>query len=364
MFPSNLPILHSCSTFLLSAENALLVGHNLDDYCHVIGMVVVNKRGISKVNVSWNELCFGSFVKVPKIRWVSKYGSLTYNTRGVEFPDGGMNEAGLYIGEMNLFATRYPISKSLPRIYHNQWVQYLLDNFATVGEVLASLPALVVDGHSRWHFFAADATGASAVIEFLDGKAVVFTGNNMPYKFLCNTAYSKELESIKEYDGFGGLKPVLFGAVEDGKSRFVRAAALFRKFANTRRDDPLKEAFELLDEIRGDNNQWGMIYDVLKCRLYFRTVYVPTFRHVDFSAFDFSSGTPAMFLDINQDFAGEASKEFVAFDDSTNRANILLGFQEIDKAGLLKGMDPVSRFAFTKLVPKRLSEVPKTFFTA
>lgn len=39
---------HSCSTFLLNNRNSLLVGHNLDDYIKVPGLVVINKRGIQK----------------------------------------------------------------------------------------------------------------------------------------------------------------------------------------------------------------------------------------------------------------------------------------------------------------------------
>lgn len=358
------PDQESCSTFLLAARDRLIVGHNLDDYCKVIGLVVVNKRRIAKTNVSWSELTIGGLVRIPRLRWVSKYGSVTYNTRGKEFPDGGMNEAGLYVGEMNLWGTQYPANKTLPRMYHNQWVQYLLDNFETVEQVLDDISNVIIDGHSLWHFFIADKKGSSAIIEFLEGKAVIYSGQAMPWKVLCNTAYAKELETLRDYDGFEGEKPIPFGALEDGKSRFVRAAALFKKFANAGRAEMLKNAFELLDEIRGDNNQWGVVYDMPDRRMYFRTASAPAFRFVDFSALDFSPELPSLMLDINKDFSGDAATEFTTFSDSVNRENIFQGFRELEKAGLIKKLDPVSRFIFMNLVPKRLSQVPKKFMAA
>jgi choloylglycine hydrolase len=352
---------HSCSTFLLSKNDSLLVGHNLDDYYHVTGMVIINKSVVAKENISWDELRIGRFVRVPKVRWISKFGSITYNPRGLEFPDGGMNEAGLYVGEMSMSVTKYPASKTLPRFYHNQWIQYLLDNFATAGQVIDSLSGAVVDGHSLWHFFVADQSGESAVIEFLEGKPVVFTGAGMPCEVACNTGYAKELVNLREYEGFGGAKPIPYGHNEDGGSRFFRAAGMFRKFNSDQSTDQVKNAFSMLDEIKGDNNQWGILYDVRKRRMYFRTVQKPAYRHVDFSSVDFSSDSPPLLLDINQDIDGDVSKAFIPFRDSINRENIMQGFREIENAGLLKGLDPVSKLVFTKLVPRRLADFPIKF---
>jgi len=40
--------IQSCSTFMLCCNGAFFVGHNLDDYSEVPGLVVVNKRGLEK----------------------------------------------------------------------------------------------------------------------------------------------------------------------------------------------------------------------------------------------------------------------------------------------------------------------------
>jgi len=105
---------HSCSTFLLADDDNLFIGHNLDDNIDVPGMIVVNKRDKAKENVSWDELWPDPFwsrrskTMGRKIHWRSRYGSVTYNTNGKEFIDGELNEAGLYVGEMNLLETQYP----------------------------------------------------------------------------------------------------------------------------------------------------------------------------------------------------------------------------------------------------------------
>jgi len=141
---------------MLADEDNFFIGHNLDDNVQVPGLIVVNKRDTLKQNVSWEELWPDPFWSrrsrpgIRKTQWRSKYGSVTYNTNGKEFIDGGLNEAGLYVGEMNLLETQYPQRVDLPRIYHYQWMQFLLDNYESVEQVIASLNEITVDGHCTW----------------------------------------------------------------------------------------------------------------------------------------------------------------------------------------------------------------------
>ena len=125
---------------------------------------------------------------------------------GREFPDGGMNQAGLSISEMTLRGTRYPAGPFTTRLYHHAWMQYLLDNFATVPEVIDSLETVVPEGHCEWHFFLADREGRAAVIEFLDGRTVVRTGDALPWKLLTNSSYAEALTLLSEFEGFGGSR--------------------------------------------------------------------------------------------------------------------------------------------------------------
>ena len=72
------------------------------------------------------------------ISWVSKYGSITFNQYGKEFPTGGMNEKGLVVELMWLDETRYPEPDQRGVLNVLQWIQYQLDNSQTIDEVIAS----------------------------------------------------------------------------------------------------------------------------------------------------------------------------------------------------------------------------------
>ena len=85
----------TCTTFVLQDADALLCGKNLDWFWSD-GIVVINQRGIAKT-------AFTLPGREPA-RWVSKYGSVTFNQFGREMPFGGMNE---------LCRVSIPIRKSL-----------------------------------------------------------------------------------------------------------------------------------------------------------------------------------------------------------------------------------------------------------
>jgi penicillin V acylase-like amidase (Ntn superfamily) len=336
---------HSCSTFLLPTTATQLVGHNLDDYIDVPGLVVANPRGIAKENIGWQDLTGFRSQSRPRVRWASKYGSITYNTFGREFPDGGLNEAGLY-------GTKYPLGQGLPKIYHHQWMQYILDNFETVEQVLASLSNVIMDGHCQWHFFSADKQGYAAAIEFLGGETVIHIGEQMPVKVLCNTAYAEELAHLSDYEGFGGTKPVDF---EDrkGKERLVQAAAMLQRYQTEPQLPPLDEAYAILEQLECGNTKWSIVYDLGQMRMYFRTYRASEIKHVDFSACNFSGAAPAMIRDIHQPGSGDVSGQFRAFNDADNRAVITEAWAQINM-----GSTFLNRF-FKPILVRKLSSYPK-----
>jgi len=304
------------------AEN-LLIGHNLDETIEVPGLIVVNKRNIAKENISWGELWplpfgFKRSSRAPiKINWCSKYASITYNTNGKEFIDGGLNEAGLYIGEMNLLETQYPQNDDRPKIYHYQWMQYLLDNYDTVDQVIDSLDILTVDGHCTWHFFISDRSGQAAVIEFLGGKPVVFNIDDSALTLLCNSKYEAELEYAQTYQGFGGTEIV---DLEDqsAETRFIRGATMLQQYMSDPSGSIIDFGFKILSNIKGNNNKWRLLFDVRRLRVHFYTNKASDIRFVDLNAFDLSPSTPTMVMDIHQDLSGDVAQHFVSFDPGNN----------------------------------------------
>jgi penicillin V acylase-like amidase (Ntn superfamily) len=345
---------HSCSTFLLSTPDAQLVGHNLDDYIDIPGLVVANPRGIAKENISWQDLTTFRSRSRPRVRWVSKYGSITCNTFGREFPDGGLNEAGLYIGEMTLFGTKYPQAVKLPKLYHCQWMQYILDNFETVDQVLASLSQVIMDGHCQWHFFTADKQGHTAAMEFPGGKTDIHAGEQMPIKVMCNAAYAEEMAHLSEYEGFGGTKPVDF---EDrqGNDRFVQAAAMLQQYKLNQHQPAVEEAYAILAQLERGNNKWSIVFDLNQMRVYFRTYRANEIKWVDFSAFDLSGATPAMIRDIHQPGSGDVIRQFRTYNGTDNRAAIRETWAQIDFGNAF-----LNRI-FKPILVWKLSSYPKGF---
>src|ERR1700746_1722576 len=77
---------YPCTTFVLQGDGRIYFGRNLDWHWEN-GLVFVNQRNIGKMAVVTPGHA--------PAKWISKYGSVTFNQFGMELPMGGMNEAGL-----------------------------------------------------------------------------------------------------------------------------------------------------------------------------------------------------------------------------------------------------------------------------
>ncbi|MBN2572798.1 MAG: linear amide C-N hydrolase [Ignavibacteriales bacterium] len=342
----------SCSTFTFSGSDTLIVGHNLDDYIDVPGCIVVNSRGVKKNNITWVEIINPSITPI-KFEWVSKYGSITYNTMGREYIDGGLNEAGLYIGEMTLFETKYPVNDTIPKIYHNLWLQYILDNFATVDEVLENLSKVLIDGHCQWHFFLIDKTGKAAVIEFLDGKTIIYSDEQLPVKVLCNRKYSAELDTLNVYKDFLKEENPDFDKISC-LNRFVWTEKMIRDFQSKTSQSIIDYGLLMLKRLDCENNKWSVLYDVKNMRLYFNTYLSRKIKYVDFSKFDFSCSDTIKYFDIHTDISGDVSDRFENLADSINESYVKKTWDNID-------LGEYANLYFKPTLIKKLSDHTKSF---
>jgi penicillin V acylase-like amidase (Ntn superfamily) len=144
-------------------------------------------------------------VKDNPARWTSKYGSIVTTVYGIGTADG-FNERGLGVHMLYLSATDFgPRDPSKPGVHAGLWSQFLLDNAATVKEALAALETVQVvmvetNGHKATvHLAIEDATGDSAIIEFVNGKRVVHHGRD--YRIMTNDpTYDEQLALLKKMD--------------------------------------------------------------------------------------------------------------------------------------------------------------------
>jgi len=285
----------ACSTFKLQKEGELLYGHNLNQGdIGVPGMIFVNKRGIFKTGRTWSELGTKEGTNPSGFHWISRYGSVTFNAFGRDFPDGGMNEAGLYIWEMNGDAD-YPENDSLPKLDQMCWMQFVLDSYSTVEEAVRSASEIEISGWG-WHFFVGDRTGDSAAIAFVDGEVVVARGEGMPVPALFNEPYERELELLRYYEGFGGSYEPDLGDPE--VPRFVKAAVMMRDY------DPAESGVEygmrMLDSLMVyDVPEWSVLYDAARGDVYFKTRINPAVKRFSMRQIDFSNDSPVQILNMD-----------------------------------------------------------------
>ena len=324
----------SCSTFMLKHDSEQIFGHNLDMQMVINGMVVVNKRNVYKTGRSWDELTSSEKRKTPEITWTSKYGSITVNPIVRDFPDGGMNEAGLCIWEMSLGKTKFIENDSLPKLFMSQWMQYVLDNFESVDQVIKSTSEITIDGWG-WHFFTGDRDGRCAAIEFLDGEPVVHSGESLPVTALMNTEYSQELDTLKTYEGFGGDKEIPMSDKTDINSRFVKAAYMLRNYRKSVSPTIIDYGFDILRQLEAVIDQtkwtqWSIVCDMKRLKVYFRTSVGRDIRYVSFDSFDFSNELPVKILDINADLSGNVAEKFKDYALSANSAEQFVGLMNRD----------------------------------
>jgi len=179
----------ACTSFCFVTPNGPVFGSNLDLFIPGDGLVFINQRGITKKGLNTTG---------EKAKWVSKYGSVTFNLAGREFAYGGMNEAGLVVGGMELRASELPEPDDRPPLTIGTWVQYVLDNCRSVQEViLVDALVRIEDQAPPSHFLIADAEGNCVAIEWLNGRLVYYTGENLPVKAMSNMRYARAFEAFE-----------------------------------------------------------------------------------------------------------------------------------------------------------------------
>src|SRR5687768_16413111 len=105
----------ACTTCLFTHNGHHYFGRNYE-WITGNGALIVNPRSLQKQSL---ETKTGK-----QTEWISRYGSITFNQYGREFPTGGMNEEGLVVELMWLDETRYPAADDRPAMQVLQWIQY------------------------------------------------------------------------------------------------------------------------------------------------------------------------------------------------------------------------------------------------
>lgn len=249
-------------------------------------------------------------------RWTSKYGSMAVQIYGIGTADG-MNEKGLAAHMLYLnaadFGERDP---SRPGLQAGLWAQYLLDNAATVEEALALFEGIQIvpvsaRGHeANVHLAMEDATGDSAIIEYIDGKPVIHHGRD--FRIMTNDpAYDQQLALLAQQDFSKPASDMPLPGNVNPVDRFQRAAyylALLPEPASER-----EAAAGILAIARNVSVPFGAPYkgfgiynteyrtaaDLTARRYFFELSNAPSVIWADLSAMNLDAGQPVRTLDPN-----------------------------------------------------------------
>jgi penicillin V acylase-like amidase (Ntn superfamily) len=294
---------HGCTSFCLDNDGYCVFGTNFDNNIHE-GLLFVNKRNVSKAG--WEANTAGEYA-----RWTSKYGSLTFDLVGYQLAWAGMNEAGLMLSTMALGESRAPDPDERFPLVSPLWIQYQLDNYSTVEEVIASdalvritsAPPRTVD-----HYLVCDGSGDCATIEFFEGKMVYHTGETLPAAALTNSVYQDSVRAWQE-DGLS----------DNSLARFSTAADRVTSFEPTDSQRAVEYAFETLTQVSSPSwTMWSIVFDPKNLRVHFRTKWNAEIRHLDFSQLDFACGTPVQMLDVHEELSGDVSDDLITYSHEVN----------------------------------------------
>jgi choloylglycine hydrolase len=207
-------------------------------YVGAAGTVITGRNMDWKEDMASNLWVFPAGIKRdgaagPKsLQWTSKYGSVIVSGYEAGSTDG-LNEKGLVANLLYLAESDYgKPEKNRPFLSISLWTQYALDNFATVGEAVADLktepftilaPTLPNGAPASLHLAISDASGDSAIFEYVDGKLVIHHGKQ--YTVMTNSPVYNEQLALNEYwKGIGGL--VFLPGTNRAADRFARASFL------------------------------------------------------------------------------------------------------------------------------------------
>jgi len=306
----------ACTSFCLDTPDGSFFAINLD-LSFGEGLVFVNRRGIAKAG--YLQSTTGETAK-----WTSKYGSVTFNVAGREFAWSGMNEAGLVVGSLELRASTLPQPDERGPVGVGYWVQYVLDNCGTVQEAL-QVDALVrvQDVVIPNHYMVADSAGQCAVMEYLDGHFVWYTGETLPIKALANATYAAGLAYI-DHGVFPALNP------GESVERVAAAADKIERFGNEPGASPVDYSLGVLTEtvvapksfwrdlFNESYTRWSVVYDIAQREVYYRTVDSPQVKHLSLGSFDLSCEAPLLMLDVNAELSGNVSALFAPYEYDTS----------------------------------------------
>ena len=265
--------------------------------------------------------------------WKSKYGSVVTTIYEGAAADG-MNEKGLVANLLYLAEAKYPAAAAgdkRPTLPISAWVQYVLDSYATTAEAVEGLrkeefrvvPIVAPTGEpGTVHMSVSDASGDSAIFEFIDGKLTIHHGKQ--YQVMTNSpVFSEQLPLASYWKAIGGS--TMLPGTNRATDRFARLSYYINEATQTA--DPRRAVATVFSIMRnasvpigikipGQPNiadtLWLTVSDQKNKVYYFQDTNSPSILWAKLNELDFKagSGPRKLQLDGNPDIAGDQTRNF------------------------------------------------------
>ena len=320
-------IAQACTRILWNDNKlAVVVGRTMDWATTTEPVLTVLPRGMARDGGVFGGV---QIDKVNPARWTSQYGSIVTTVYGAGTVDG-VNERGLAMHLLYLVAADFGArDASKPGVQAALWGQYALDNAATVKEALEQLERiqpLMVDHQgmkATVHLAIEDATGDSAIIEYVAGKPIVFHGRE--YRIMTNDPpYAEQLANRATFNFDGATRQMNIPGNVDPTHRFVRADYYRQMLPEPKTEREaiagiLAIARNVSVPFGAPNNVPGSLYnteyrtaiDLTNRRYVFELTTSPNVIWADLAKFDLGEGKPVLVLDPRAaDVSGDVVSAF------------------------------------------------------
>jgi len=208
---------------------------------------------------------------INSLSWSTRFGSVVAS--GSTEPGGpvnaafdGINERGLAANLLYLAENDFGIATagtSRPRLSFAAWTLYLLSQFATVDEVVKAVQSDRIQivpipfgpggkAKATVHMAVSDASGDSAVIEYLKGKPVIHHGRQ--YQVMTNDPIYSEQLKLNAFWSTKDRHQELPGSIQS-PDRFVRGSYFLQQLPPTR--DTRQALAGVMSVMRNVSVPWG-----------------------------------------------------------------------------------------------------------
>ncbi len=320
-------------TLYVGEDDTVITGRNMDWQEDMSSNLWVFPAGIKRDGAAGPK----------SIQWTSRYGSVIVSGYEAGSTDG-LNEKGLVANLLYLAEADYgKPNESRPSLSIAAWPQYVLDNYATVAEAVAALrsepfnmlaPTLPNGAAAALHLAISDASGNSAILEYIGGKLNIHHGKQ--YTVMTNSPiYDKQLALDEYWKDIGGL--VFLPGTSRASDRFVRASFLLGAVPKKLDKNYIKGvpqqsyAYQAVADVLSvqravsvplgittpdqpniSSTIWRTVSDQKNLVYYFDSATRPNTFWVSLSKLDLKPGAPVRKLTIQNGevFAGEVADQF------------------------------------------------------